>query len=253
MTDPLESYSGSIAIRPDEQEAPASVAELLDVLANRELPRPITLRATGNSLHDQALGHGTVILLDRLPHEVVVRPDDAMPSGPPRATVEVTAWTPWEAVVRAALRIEQPPARWSSGDDGHWDVGGHGGTVSPDARNVCRRAQICDVKAIPKGRALLSSNPDGPAIAVTVAVEDGVDYGRNGWGDPKAAFRALSRELWAAHGVRVHLTKNLHAEPEDLAAMYGGATERLRALRADIDPAAIFGSSFLDSTLPSPP
>src|SRR5262249_55916780 len=78
------------------------------------------------------------------------------------------------------------------------------------------RIQVCDVKWLPAGRAVLSSAPDTEVFAVTITVENTHGYRRwLGWGSPVAAFRRLTRRF-AGDGVKVHLTKNVWARLDDL-------------------------------------
>jgi hypothetical protein len=108
------------------------------------------------------------------------------------------------------------------------------------------RVQLCDVKWLPPGRAVLSSAPDTDAVAVTVTIENTRGYRRwLGWGSPVAAFRRLTRKF-AGDGVKVHLTKNLWARPADLRRMYGAACREFVAIKQELDPRGAWGSDFLD-------
>jgi hypothetical protein len=108
------------------------------------------------------------------------------------------------------------------------------------------RVQVCDVKWLPPGRAVLSSAPHTDAVAVTVTVENTRGYRRwLGWGSPVAAFRWLSRKF-VSDGVKVHLTKNVWARPVDLRRMYGAACREFLVIKQALDPRGVWGSDFLD-------
>lgn len=108
------------------------------------------------------------------------------------------------------------------------------------------RIQICDVKVLPRGHAVLSSASKSPVIAITMAIEDGKDYGKNGWGDPAQRYADLTHQF-LARGVRVHLTKNRYVDKADLAAMYGAQMTELRAIKQELDPEGLYGSAFSDA------
>jgi FAD/FMN-containing dehydrogenase len=126
----LKSYTGRLRERAAEIRAPSSVAELCELVAAHDPARhgALTLRGHGHSLDRQALGKGVVVSLEALPHRVCVTEDDwitgasAADGRPLRwTTVEVTGWTPWEAVTRASLRLAQPAA-WLRTADDSWVV-----------------------------------------------------------------------------------------------------------------------------------
>src|ERR1043165_4752979 len=126
----LESYTGRLRERAAEVRTPSSVAELCELVATHDPARhgALTLRGHGHSLDRQALGKGVVVSLEALPHRVCVAEDGWIAGGsaedarPLRwTTVEVTAWTPWEAVTRASLRLAQPAA-WLRTADDSWVV-----------------------------------------------------------------------------------------------------------------------------------
>ncbi len=108
------------------------------------------------------------------------------------------------------------------------------------------RIQICDVKVLPRGRAVLSSASKSPVIAITMAIEDGKDYGKNGWGDPAQRYADITHQF-LARGVRVHLTKNRFVDPADVKAMYGAQMAELRAIKLELDPEGLYGSAFSDA------
>lgn len=108
------------------------------------------------------------------------------------------------------------------------------------------RVQVCDLKCLPPGRALLSSSPDSHSIVVTVTVENGRGYRRwLGWGSPARAFRRLTHRF-VRDGVRVHLTKSVCADTADLRAMYGPQFRQFLALKRTLDPRGVWASDFLE-------
>jgi hypothetical protein len=108
------------------------------------------------------------------------------------------------------------------------------------------RVQVCDLKCLPPGRALLSSAPDRHAIVVTLTVENGRGYRRwLGWGSPARAFRRLTQQF-VGDGVKVHLTKGMCVRTADLRAMYGPRFRQFLALKQTLDPRGIWGSDLLD-------
>ncbi|MFO0681377.1 MAG: hypothetical protein U0234_04965 [Sandaracinus sp.] len=108
------------------------------------------------------------------------------------------------------------------------------------------RIQICDVKVLPRGHAILSSASKSPVIAITMAIEDGKDYGKNGWGDPAERYAELTHQF-LTRGVRVHLTKNRYVDPADVKAMYGAQMAELRKIKQQLDPDGLYGSAFSDA------
>src|SRR5215208_6061367 len=97
----LESYTGSLWQRAAAMQRPSTVDELCHLVATHDPRRgAITLRASGHSLHNQALGKGLVVSLEDLPHRAYVTEDDVVVAAsdagaePLRwTTVEVTGWT----------------------------------------------------------------------------------------------------------------------------------------------------------------
>jgi hypothetical protein len=146
MPDELASYSGAYRRTPRHILRPRSVDELIAAVRDHAIDArgKITVRANGNSLHNQALGGDTVLVLTELPHRIVVRANDDVPavagSASPIAawgTVEVSGWTPWDAIVRAGLR-EPAPARWyGAGGAGSWTVDRPLGDEPPATGNHC--------------------------------------------------------------------------------------------------------------------
>jgi decaprenylphospho-beta-D-ribofuranose 2-oxidase len=64
------------------------------------------------------------------------------------------------------------------------------------------------------------------------------------------ALVQLSRACRALGG-RVRLTKNVHADPEDLAAMYAQTLPRFRELKRRLDPDGLIRNEFLNRVFPS--
>src|ERR1044071_2909698 len=141
----LESYTGRLRERAAEVRTPSSVAELCALVAAHDPARhgALTVRGHGHSLDRQALGKGVVLSLEALPHRVCVTEDDWIAGGsaadarPLRwTTVEVTGWTPWEAVTRASLRLAQPAA-WLRTPDDSWVVDRYQPLPAPPVGNHC--------------------------------------------------------------------------------------------------------------------
>src|SRR5688500_9131409 len=115
---------------PREAVRPTSLPELQALVAARSPSGtrvPVTVRAGGNFFHSQALGDSTrLVVLDQMPHEVHVTRGDDIADGNPDVlrwnTVEATAWTPWEAILRATLRIGAPSGWSSEGARTTWSV-----------------------------------------------------------------------------------------------------------------------------------
>jgi hypothetical protein len=152
----LRNYSGTLSQRATALHQPATLAELSQLIARHDPARDgaLTLRAGGHSFHDQALGKGVVIGLQRLPHRLIVTEDELVISGDDEVrwtTAEVTAWTPWEAVLRAGLRLDAPAA-WNRTAADRWVVDRYEHDEPEAAGNHCswRRADAGD--ASPRAR-----------------------------------------------------------------------------------------------------
>ena len=65
------------------------------------------------------------------------------------------------------------------------------------------------------------------------------------WPDLKERLRALSR-LCRRLGGRVHMTKHVETDREDLHAMYGDAFDRFLALKRRYDPRGLLENEFFD-------
>ena len=109
------------------------------------------------------------------------------------------------------------------------------------------RIQTCDIKCTPPGRALLSSSPGTNALMVGIIVENLPGYRCRllGWGSPIKAVKRLTRKF-AKRGVKVHLTKNIYMDREDLVCMYGRAFRDFLAIKRTLDPKDLWGSDFLE-------
>lgn len=155
----FESYSGTLRQRAKHVMRPTSLDQLVAAVRRHDPARAgkLTLRATGNSLHNQALGDGTMLVLDALPHAITITVDDRLSSSHDGSsvtwnTVEVTGWTPWDSVVRASLRLG-PPHAWA-GPHGHgsWrvDRATAGGESSSAGNSAVWRAEHLVAHELPR-------------------------------------------------------------------------------------------------------
>jgi FAD/FMN-containing dehydrogenase len=85
----------------------------------------------------------------------------------------------------------------------------------------------------------------GEGYAVTVAF---VGRDRAKVSALAACLAGLSRDCLALGG-HVHLVKNVHADPDVLAAMHGDRFAELLALKRRLDPTGVFANAFLDRVL----
>ena len=125
----LENYSASFRQSAQRAVRPRTLDDLVELVKNHEPARDgqLTLRMGGHSLHNQALGKGVVVFLDRLSHRIRVVVNDAirdLESGETLfwSTAEVTGWTPWEAIARATLGLPAPAAWLGSESTDRWTV-----------------------------------------------------------------------------------------------------------------------------------
>jgi decaprenylphospho-beta-D-ribofuranose 2-oxidase len=104
-----------------------------------------------------------------------------------------------------------------------------------------------DVLYCPAGRALLSANHGLAGFVVSFAFAPRT-------GDRLARIRRALVRLSAvcrALGGRVRLAKNVHADPDDLAAMYEATLPRFRELKRRLDPDGLLRNEFLARIFPS--
>lgn len=105
---------------------------------------------------------------------------------------------------------------------------------------------MSDVLYCPSDRALLSATYDFAGFFISFAFE-------TSWRSRRAridaALTQASKECLALGG-RVHLTKNVRADPADLAAMYATTLPALQQLRQRLDPGRRIRSDFLARTFP---
>jgi hypothetical protein len=102
------------------------------------------------------------------------------------------------------------------------------------------RPTLFDVLYLPADDFLMSATRGmaGYAVTLTFVERDGA-----GWEALRARLRVLSTRC-AELGGRVHLIKNVEAEPADLARMYGEATSRFLALKQRYDPRGMLENEF---------
>jgi hypothetical protein len=62
------------------------------------------------------------------------------------------------------------------------------------------------------------------------------------------AFTQLADTLWDDYGGRVHLVKNVRAQPATLVSMYGGGAIQFFQLKATVDPDCILRNAWLERT-----
>lgn len=105
---------------------------------------------------------------------------------------------------------------------------------------------MSDVLYCLSDRALLSATYDLPGFFISFAFETSW---RGRCARIDAALTQASKECLALGG-RVHLTKNVRADPDDLAAMYATTLPTLLELRRRLDPERRIRSDFLARTFP---
>lgn len=106
---------------------------------------------------------------------------------------------------------------------------------------------MSDVLYCPADRALLSANHalDGFVVSFAFAPRTA---GRLARAD--AAFVRLAKDCRALGG-RVHLTKHVRADRDDLEAMYAETLPRFRELKRQLDPDGVIRNAFLERVFPS--
>ena len=119
------------------------------------------------------------------------------------------------------------------------------------ARRTFRAARIWpamnDVLYCPSDEGLMSATHRLPGFVVTFAFEPRTDARRH---RIERALTTLSHECGRLGG-RVHLTKSVHADKDDLAEMYAATLPRFRALRDQLDPMHLLRNPFLEDLFPS--
>jgi FAD/FMN-containing dehydrogenase len=105
---------------------------------------------------------------------------------------------------------------------------------------------LTDVLHVPADDGVLSSSAQLDGFAITF----GFVTSRRALHDRiRGAFAELAARCATLHG-RVHLTKNVVADPAVLAAMYADAIPRFRALKARLDPGWVLRNDFLTTNFP---
>ncbi|TMQ04327.1 MAG: FAD-binding oxidoreductase [Deltaproteobacteria bacterium] len=104
-----------------------------------------------------------------------------------------------------------------------------------------------DVLYCPADRALLSATHGMAGFIVSFAFSPRT---RGRLARIERALRQLSRDCRALGG-RVRLTKHVHADPDDLAAMYSATLPRFHQLKRALDPDGAIRNEFLERVFPS--
>lgn len=94
---------------------------------------------------------------------------------------------------------------------------------------------------------LLSSSADFPGFALSVAFDTSNEDVLRKARRVLVAASARCREM----GGRVHLIKNVCADPADLSAMYGEGVKRFFALKRRLDPSGVLRNDFLARVFPA--
>lgn len=105
---------------------------------------------------------------------------------------------------------------------------------------------IADVLALPADDGLMSSTANLPGAAITLGFQSS-----RSWVVERvlASYRELSA-VCGALGGRVHLTKNVVADPDVLAAMYAHALPVFGRLKQRVDPGGVLRNAFLAKNFP---
>ena len=104
-----------------------------------------------------------------------------------------------------------------------------------------------DALYCPPDRALLSATHGAGGFLVSFAF---APLTRGRLARVRGALVRLSGDCRALGG-RVRLTKNVHADPDDLAAMYAATLPQFRELKRRLDPDGLIRNEFLDRVFPS--
>src|SRR5262245_54301962 len=105
---------------------------------------------------------------------------------------------------------------------------------------------MADVLYCPSDRALLSATHQLDGFVVSFAFSP-ITRGRHA--RTRDALVQLSK-VCRSLGGRVQLTKNVHADAEDLAAMYEATLPRFRELKRRLDPDGLIRNAFLERVFP---
>jgi decaprenylphospho-beta-D-ribofuranose 2-oxidase len=104
------------------------------------------------------------------------------------------------------------------------------------------RPTLIDVLYLPADEFLLSACRGEGGYAVTLSF---TERNEDGWDTLKERLRTLSRECHELGG-RVHLVKNVEADPGLLREMYGGAFAEFLATKRRYDPRGLLENEFFD-------
>ncbi len=99
-----------------------------------------------------------------------------------------------------------------------------------------------DFLFLPPDSAFLSATRDLEGFAVTITI---ADHDARQWPLVREMFMALSRDTLELGG-RVHLVKNVEADPWVLRRMYQAGLEELWKVKEELDPADILHNEFYD-------
>jgi hypothetical protein len=102
---------------------------------------------------------------------------------------------------------------------------------------------------MPRDNILMSASRALEGFAATLAFEDLRDERKHA--RTVTALHALS-ERCLAHGGRIHLTKNVHASAEVLAAMYGTQLLDFLSIKRQLDPSFVLQNAFFERVFAAP-
>ena len=102
---------------------------------------------------------------------------------------------------------------------------------------------------MPKDRVLMSASNGTTGYAITVAFQD-IESKRR---QERAiqALRAISHRLWHGYRGRIHLTKNVYADPDVLEKMFGDHATQFLALKNQYDPEGVLRNCFFERLFPT--
>jgi FAD/FMN-containing dehydrogenase len=101
---------------------------------------------------------------------------------------------------------------------------------------------------MPKDHILMSASHGIAGFAITLAFQDIESEPRQQ--RTIAAMKAISQRLHDEYEGRIHLTKNVYADPDVIRGMYGPNAERFLALKEKYDPAGVLRNDFFDRLFP---